>query len=420
MIGRVCQIYHLLNTFSLHVTMSSSIDDVAKLYADIGKGFSEHSSSQVVLHGDQRFHDYQFPLPTKRFARLRFDPLATGGHVRVARMELFNGLGRKVQSLDLASLQPLQQIKSIDIRDQQLIINVEENANDPQLFVPFDYSLILEDISRSFRSFYTRLIAEYVLILLLSCSFLWIWWRRRDWVLRSLLLTSLLVFGWRCEVLYRSATMPFLRVSLQSSVEDQAQLYYDKGQNFNEADSSKAYIKFGNQYRDYLFPLPRTATIAALRFDPLRGGGTMRIRETSVVNGLGHRLLEIDLSLWVAGHQIRDFNRQKHEAILVTEKDANDPQLTLTLPSPLVLNLSRSYMTDAFLGRVLLESLIIAIITAMIHIALKKYLEFASPQPGASVFWDVLFLLASLILLRVYAQGKWEDTIVFVRALLNG
>lgn len=268
-------------------------------------------------------------------------------------------------------------------------------------------------------SFCLRMIAKFVAVILFIFGFLWIWWRRSDWVLRSLLLTALLVFGWRCEVLYQEAKTPFLRVSLQSFVEGQAQLYYDKGQNFNETDSRSAYVRPDGQYRDCLFPLPRSVTIYAFRFDPLMGSGTMRIRDIAIVNGLSHRLLAIDLRLWRAGHQIREFNLQNNEVILVTEKDANDPQLNLRFASPLVLNWSRSFMTDAFLGRVLLECLIVGILTALVHIALKMYLKSTSPQPGADLLWDVLFLLTSLFLLRVYTRGKWEDTIGFVRTWLN-
>jgi hypothetical protein len=130
--------------------------------------------------------------------------------------------------------------------------------------------------------------------------------------------------------------------------------------------------------------------------------------------------LAIDLRLWRAGHQIREFNLQNNEMIVVTEKDANDPQLNLRFSSPLVLNWSRSFMTAAFIGRVLLECLIVGILTALVLIALKIYLKSSSPPLGADMFWDVLFLLASFFLLQVYTRGKWEDTIRFVRAWLNG
>jgi len=419
MIGRLYLLYPLLNTFSLHVVMSSSRDDVAKLYADTGLGFSEKNSSEVTVFGDQRFHDYQFTFPLERIIHLRFDPLTAGGSVRVARMDVLNGMGGKVRTLNLASLRPLQQIKSLVIRDQQLTIDVEEKANDPQLFIPVDPSLTLGVFNRVPLSFCVRMIAEFVAVTLLILGFLWIWWRRSDWVLRSLLLTALLVFGWRCEVLYREATTPFLRVSLQSSVESQAQLFYDKGQSFNEIDSRMAYVGPDRQYQECLFPLPRSVNIYAFRFDPLMRSGTMRIREMAIVNGLGHCLLAIDPRLWHPAHQIREFNLQNNEVIVVTEKDANDPQLTLGLSSPLVLNWSRSFMTGAFLGRVLLECLIVVILTASVLIALKIYLKSASPPPlGASILWEVLFLMASLFLLQVYIRGKWEDTIGFVRAWL--
>jgi hypothetical protein len=420
LIGRIYLLYPLLNTFSLHVVMSSSRDDVAKLYIDTGQGFSEKNSSEVPIFGDQRFHEYQFALPLGQIVHFRFDPLTTGGRARVAHMDIVNGLGGKVRTMNLIGLKPLRQIKSIHMRDQQLTIDVEEEANDPQLFVPVDPSLTLGIFNRGILFFCARMIAEYVAVILLNFCFLWIWWRRPDWMLRSVLLIALLVFGWRCGVLYREATTPFLRIYLQSSVEGQAQLYYDKGQGFNEDDSKMAYVVPDGQYRECLFPLPRFDTIYAFRFDPLMGSGTMRIRETAIVNSLGHRLQAIDPRLWHAGHQIREFSAQNHEVSVVTEKDADDPQLTLVLSSPLVLNWSRSFITNAFLGRVLLECLIIGIFTVLVLIALKTYLKSASRPAGVGILWDVLFLSASLFLFQVYARGKWEDTFSFIRTWLNG
>jgi hypothetical protein len=420
LIGRIYLLYPLLNTFSLRVVMSSSRDDVAKLYTDMGHGFSEKNSSEVAIFGDQRFRDYQFALPLGQIFHFRFDPLTAGGRARVARMDIVNGLGGKVRTLNLAGLRPLQQIKSIDILDQQLTIDVEEKANDPQLFIPIDPSLTLGVFNRVPLFFCIRMIAECVAVILLSFGFLWIWWRRPDWALRSVMLTVVLVFGWRCGVLCQKANAPFLRVSLQSSVEGQAQLYYDKGQSFNEIDSRRAYVGPGSQYQECHFPLPPSVTIYAFRFDPLMGSGAMRIREMAIVNGLGHRLLAIDPHLWHAGQQIREFNLQNNEIIVVTEKDADDPQITLILSSPFVLNWSRSFMTDAFLGRVLIEWFIIGILTVLVLIALKMYLKSALWPPKAGMLWDVLLLLASLFLLQVYARGKWEDTIGFVRAWLNG
>lgn len=420
MIGRVSLLYPLLNTFSLHVVMGSSRDDVAKLYVDTGRGFSEKNASEVTVFGDQLFRDYRFTLPSERIVHLRFDPLTAGGSVKIAHMEVVNGLGGKVRSLNLASLQPLRQIKKNDIRDQQLMIDIEEGASDPQLFIPLHPSLTSGVFNGAFLFFCARMIAEFVAVIFLIFGFLWIWWRRTDWVLRSLLLTALLVFGWRCGFLYQEATTPYLRVSLQSSIEGQAQLYYDKGQSFNETDSRRAYVGLDNQYQDCLFPLPRLASISAFRFDPLMGSGTMRIREMTIVNGLGHGLLAIDSRLWRAVQQIRGFNIRNHELIVITDKSANDPQMILELSSPIVLNWSRSFMTDAFLGRALLECLIIIILTWLVLNALRIYLKSASPPPGAAMLWDVLFLLTSLFLLQVYTRGKWEDTIGFVRAWLNG
>ena len=279
-----------------------------------------------------------------------------------------------------------------------------------------DHSFPQQIFNRAFLSFYARIIGEFIAVTLLIFGLLWIWWRQSDWVLRSLLLSALLVFGWRCTVLHREAITPFMRFSLQSSIEGQAQFFYYKGRNFNETDSQRAGVGSRSRYQDCEFPLPRSATIYAFRFDPLMGSGTIRIREMAIVNGLGHIVLAIDLGLWRAAQQIRVLTIQNHELLMVTEMNADDPQLILELSSPLVLNWSRSFMTDAFLGRVLLECLIIGILTALALVAMKIHVQSSSLQPKVGTLWDMLFLLVSLFLLQVYARGKWEDTIGFFRA----
>jgi hypothetical protein len=137
-------LYRDAYSFSLQISMMSSVDDTAKLYLDMGKGLSEQEVvSNFVNSGDQ-FHAYDFPLPRKRISYFRFDPLQMTGVVAIKRIAVINGFGKALLPIDLHALRPANQIKVFDIQNNVLSIVMEDHADDPQIVIPLSSPLILD------------------------------------------------------------------------------------------------------------------------------------------------------------------------------------------------------------------------------------------------------------------------------------
>lgn len=405
-----------------HVVMKSSAADEAKLYYDTGSGLSEKEPAGVRTHGDQQFHDYWFQLPHGKIRNLRFDPLTVGGTVTVTAMEIINDFDKRIRRpIDFRQLKALHQIRNLNIRDRELTIITEEKANDPQISVPFDFSSIRPGyINKAFFFFCAKIALEFLVLFLFLSGFLWIWFRWPDRLLRTLMVLSTVVFGWRCWILYQKTTVPYLQMSLQSSIKSTAQLFYDAGRGFNEGDSVSIKIQPDSGFHDYLFRLPR-ATIFALRFDPFTAGGVMHIEGIKIVDRLGHRLQAIDLRQWHPANQIREIGFSNNILNIVTEEGASDPQMAMKLIFPLKLTQNRSLITAPLIGRALIQLAIISVGVLLILVMIRN-LQAVYGKQNRILLWisNVLYLFVCILLLHSYSKGKWRHTVTFVEKLFNG
>ena len=359
--------YPQLSVIYFQVIMKSSTYDVAKVYYDLGGGLSEKDSTEVQIIGDQRFHDYRFKIPQGVIGSFRFDPLTNQGSVTIKNIEIVSGFGKRIGSVDLGQLRPAHQIKKLDIRDDELTVITEEKANDPQISVSWRSLALSGYFSWTFFFFALRMLLEFLAIFFLSVCFFWLWLRRSDWMSRCLLVLVLIIFGWRCWILYEDVTTSFLNVSLQSSVEGQSQLYFNRGQGFSESDSVRLHIRPRSQYENYRFPLP-PSTIYGFRFDPFSTSGTMLIKGMAIVDGSGKHLQTIDLRQLEPVNQIREFNIRNQELTIVTEREGDDPQVAITLFSPLMLDWKQSVLTKVFIGRVFFELIVIIAVVKLLFV----------------------------------------------------
>lgn len=231
----------------------------------------------------------------------------------------------------------------------------------------------------------------------------------------------MVVLGWRYWILYQQASISYLQVSFRSSVEGDTQLFYDKGSGFHESDSVKKKAWVDSRFNSFRFQLP-PGTFYNFRFDPFPASGTMYLKNMEIINGLGHRLQAIDLHHWQPANQIQKFDFRNNELVIVTEEGASDPQMALKLGNPLKLDGTRSVLTASLMGRAALELIIVATMSILILIGIKK-IKIKSISTGKIKFFrlmDAFYLLASLFLFYVYYKGKWGHTIAFIQSLFNG
>ena len=66
------------------------------------------------------------------------------GRVRIGEMKVTDAFGNLLREIPLGQLEPINQIKSINTRDDGIEIVVTENANDPQIALPLKEALNFE------------------------------------------------------------------------------------------------------------------------------------------------------------------------------------------------------------------------------------------------------------------------------------
>lgn len=165
-------LYRDARSFSLQVSMNSSVDGRTQFYYDTGEGLTEGESVKTFVSGDGELHTYNLPLPLITIKGLRFDPLQTGGVVSIQEISFVNGFGKSVSLIDLSTLRPRKQIKAFDFKDSVLNVTIEEGATDPQIVIPLGSPLQLREWI--LFPFACRLLIWFIVFFVSSLVLIWI------------------------------------------------------------------------------------------------------------------------------------------------------------------------------------------------------------------------------------------------------
>jgi hypothetical protein len=162
----------------------------------------------------------------------------------------------------------------------------------------------------------------------------------------AILLAALLAMG---AAISRRQTRYELRVEISSSLSSQAQLFYDIGRGWTEADSVTQPVAAGTpgNFQQLAFPLP-ASTVYALRFDPLNSAGHVVVKDVEIRDRRRtvHRFSPSDVQ---PVNQIAALERRANGIEVSTTPAANDPGLRFVLQQPLALNkLSRVNQVRTF------------------------------------------------------------------------
>lgn len=186
--------YRQAITGSIEISMKTGAADTAQLFYDTGKGFSETDSSRVTIATPNTFYYYRFPIPNKPIEKMRFDPLSSAGTVTIRHMSSKNGFDETVRTIDLRSLQPLHEIRSLTNHDGEWTITTIPDAQDPQLEITFEQPLIIPFPTLRFL----RLILIDLILVSLMGFFLILYWNHLPWNLlksQGLLIVLVLIAG---------------------------------------------------------------------------------------------------------------------------------------------------------------------------------------------------------------------------------
>ena len=250
---------------------------------------------------------YAFAIPNRDLLRFRFDPPATfEGEISIGNIRIVNARGKTLREIDTNRLKPLHQIQTFQHAGSEVILTVQDGADDPQVGIDLDSPFrpawfILKD------GLFLGLIAGEIVLLILIyflISYLWSRWRVHP-KRKAILVTFLFLYAGGLWVLFGKATTTYLKITMQSSSSGIAQLFFDTGSGYSEASSVRVNITDGKDFSDYYFRLPNQ-NILQFRFDPLSSAGRFVIRQMEVVNGLGVSIHSLALSQVQPGHQIRE------------------------------------------------------------------------------------------------------------------
>lgn len=151
----------------LQMAVKSPVTSYAQVFYDIGSNLNEKDSVCVNIIAGDEFSILRFRLSKKPIRALRFDPLDTSGHLAVKDAQIINGRGKLVQQIQVEAFQPLSQIKRMKIEDNTLLIETEERANDPMIYLQVTYPIIVPR--------HTRVMLFYIVPVFVSTVAL-IWW----------------------------------------------------------------------------------------------------------------------------------------------------------------------------------------------------------------------------------------------------
>jgi hypothetical protein len=198
---------------------------------------------------------------------------------------------------------------------------------------------------------------------------------------------------WRLLLVWSSA--PVLSVDMSSTVPSHAQVFFDLGSGFNEADSSRTPVSPAGGPQQLRLPLP-AGVIRALRFDPIASPGDLVIHRTEVLRRDGSVAAAFPPDRI---HEIQQFDLREVQPgglRLRVSPPNTDPQLRLDLEAPLDLR-SSVPGTRAILGAIL-ANLALLLAEGLLLFGLSRRARLPKPGLKAAVLLLVHVLLSACFL----------------------
>ena len=131
------------DVFVVEAQIRSSVDGAFQLYYDDGLGWREELTGRTTLTASPGTLTYRVALPPGRYIALRLDPLDRGGRVTISALRILSPSGRSLGEIPLDGFKPVNQIRSVTLREGALEIESEPGSNDPQLETTFASPLVV-------------------------------------------------------------------------------------------------------------------------------------------------------------------------------------------------------------------------------------------------------------------------------------
>lgn len=188
-----------------------------------------------------------------------------------------------------------------------------------------------------------------------------------------------------------------LSIDIKSKKPDSAQLFYDLGYGFSEANSATVKLKGNSDFERVEFAIPE-GNISSLRLDPLEKSGAVELRKVSLKSADKEILItpdQITPAIHIAVNKIQD-----SVLYIETTPDATDPQLLLKVlgadGQPLI-NHAQSNYTWLPYGLIFLISIILYLILKHKYARNIAYNSVNLISTKQAYFWLLLIIAYSFL-----------------------
>lgn len=291
----------------LEITIQSEYGDLCQVFFDTGGGFSEQESLQAAYPGGRRFHKISFTLPEENLKFLRIDPGTEGVRHLIGSIRLLRWVPLYQFSLvEIARTAASNQIG--DLRWKDGALHVESTGNDPAFSFPVDQGAILSKSRKIVKIWWNLLIIPAFFLYLARrrlrftakrcAAFVSSHWKRSPFHKKAAVVVFLLspfFLGLPVHIPFNSLIM-----RVKGNGDSLFQVFYDRGEGFNQRDSSKFYVKMDeSRYRTIRVRVPSRSE--RFRIDPGASSSALHIGSISLNYGL------ISAHRWNPEEITRDF-----------------------------------------------------------------------------------------------------------------
>ena len=344
----------------LEISCAADTTGDVQIYYNLSRGINELNCIKFPISPTTQTYTYTFPLPDGPITELRVDPPSKGGALNIRQMRIINRRGEEIRRFTRDMFRPTNQIAAITPSPEGWKLISTPTANDPYTRIEIFSPII--PVGKDHRNLLRCLLSTGYLAMMLTIlllAVLFTFYRPSHWrdlaahvgFMASIALMFAFVGnrGLIRNSVYYAQYKPWsvpagltLEFDLLNRGTSNAQLFWDTGRGFCEADSVRQQYEPHAGLQVIRFPLP-AQPLRALRFDPRDGGeGRLEIRGIRVVDaGKSTRaLLRVD-SLR-AFHDVAEINTVDNQLLVRTAPGATDPILKFTAEAASQINNSAS------------------------------------------------------------------------------
>ena len=142
-------------TYTIAVTMESSVPGHVQVFFDSGVGFSEVASSNAWFETAPGAHEYRLRLPAGTYRKFRLDPGTLPGRYAIERVNVLAPDGSLHAEIPLSALEPAYQITVVEQSERRLVVTTPPGTSDPQLLYSPAAPVVIPSLLLTTRSLRT-------------------------------------------------------------------------------------------------------------------------------------------------------------------------------------------------------------------------------------------------------------------------